>query len=638
MIEIKDLTFTYPGADKANLNNINLSIEGGDFLAIIGNNGCGKSTLCKTLNGLIPHFIAGDMLGSVEIDGVDTKTVEVGHIAQKVGYVYQDFENQIVRPTVLDDASFACLNYAFEDYKERGKRALNLCGLEHKVNDYIWQLSGGQKHLLALAGVTALSPEVLILDEPIAQLDPAHARQIYDVLKDLNEKHGKTIIVIEHHTEFIADYCKNVVLMKEGRVVWKRRAKEALQRVEELQESNIFPPQITVAADLLKKKGIAKAKELPTTIDEGVKFFGNLKFNPYDEIVVTKEEVMNECIKKLHNHVGTEKLLNHAGTDEKYNNAGINEIYNNEGNGEVHNNVDTIGVYNNASTIGSHNNTSTNELIDKNTSISFQNVSVEYQAVKGAAVSVMKDLSLKIHRGDKIALIGSNGAGKSTLMKLIIGLLKPSSGKITVEGRETRAIPAEELSRIVSLVYQNPEEMFIKDSIRADIEYAMKVRDIADYEQKTKELLERFHLTNIKDRDGRLLSGGQMRRASLAIGIALNPSILLLDEPTANLDIATRKEIIKTLNDMRDITETVMIATHDMQLVCDWADRIIVLCQGNVIDDGTRNQVFKNPVVSQRVGIRPPEIYCMGQKLHKEAQCYTVEEFCNHFIGGDNDK
>lgn len=602
MIEIKDLTFTYPGADKANLNNINLSIERGDFLAIIGNNGCGKSTLCKTLNGLIPHFIAGDMLGSVVIDGVDTKTVDVGHIAQKVGYVYQDFENQIVRPTVLDDASFACLNYAFEDYKERGKRALNLCGLEHKVNDYIWQLSGGQKHLLALAGVTALSPEVLILDEPIAQLDPAHARQIYDVLKDLNEKHGKTIIVIEHHTEFIADYCKNVVLMKEGRVVWKRRAKEALQRVEELQESNIFPPQITVAADLLKKKGIAKATELPTTIDEGVEFFGNLKFYPYDEIVVTKEEVTNECIINLHDYVGINGLYNHAGIDETYNNIGINEI------------------------------------IDKNTSISFQNVSVEYQAVKGAAVSVMKDLSLKIQRGEKIALIGSNGAGKSTLMKLIIGLLKPSSGKITVEGRETRAIPAEELSRIVSLVYQNPEEMFIKDSIRADIEYAMKVRDVADYEQKTKELLERFHLTNIKDRDGRLLSGGQMRRASLAIGIALNPSILLLDEPTANLDIATRKEIIKTLNDMRDITETVMIATHDMQLVCDWADRIIVLCQGNVIDDGTRNQVFKNPVVSQRVGIRPPEIYCMGQKLHKEAQCYTVEEFCNHFIGGDNDK
>ncbi len=589
MIEIKDLTFTYPGADKENLKGINLIIERGDFIAIIGNNGCGKSTLCKTLNGLIPHFISGDMEGSVIIDGVDTKTVEVGHIAQKVGYVYQDFENQIVRPTVLDDASFACLNYAYEDYKDRGKKALNLCGLEHKVNDYIWQLSGGQKHLLALAGVTALSPEVLILDEPIAQLDPAHARQIYEVLKDLNEKHGKTIIVIEHHTEFIADYCKHVVLMKEGRVVWKRSVKEALQRVEELQASNIFPPQITVAASKLIQMGkIEKDRELPTTIDEGVMFFQGFTYQPYEinDFESEKPECTNSVLKRVESVIDSEKPVTEC-TD---------------------------------------------------TSISFQKVSVQYHAVKGDAVSVMKDLSLEIHRGEKIALIGSNGAGKSTLMKLAIGLLKPNAGSVTVEGRATKAIPAEELSRIVSLVYQNPEEMFIKDSIRGDIEYAMKVREVENYEQKTQELLERFRLTDIQERDGRLLSGGQMRRASLAIGIALNPSILLLDEPTANLDIATRKEIIKTLNDMRDITETVMIATHDMQLVCDWADRIIVLYQGSVIDDGTREEVFKNPVVVQRVGIRPPEIYCMGEKLHKDAQCYTVEEFCKHFIGGNNDK
>lgn len=601
MIEIKDLTFTYPGADKENLKGINLLIERGDFIAIIGNNGCGKSTLCKTLNGLIPHFISGDMEGSVIIDGVDTKTVEVGHIAQKVGYVYQDFENQIVRPTVLDDASFACLNYAYENYKDRGKKALNLCGLEHKVNDYIWQLSGGQKHLLALAGVTALSPEVLILDEPIAQLDPAHARQIYEVLKDLNEKHGKTIIVIEHHTEFIADYCKHVVLMKEGRVVWKRSVKEALQRVEELQASNIFPPQITVAASKLIQMGkIARGRELPTTIDEGTSFFKGLAYQPY--------EINDKECKAYH------------------------AIHNDSFDNRTHKHTAS-----NASNYCKEDLT-TSKKGETVTSISFQKVSVQYHAVKGDAVSVMKDLSLEIHRGEKIALIGSNGAGKSTLMKLVIGLLKPNAGSVTVEGRATKAIPAEELSRIVSLVYQNPEEMFIKDSIRGDIEYAMKVREVEHYEQKTQELLERFRLTDIQERDGRLLSGGQMRRASLAIGIALNPSILLLDEPTANLDIATRKEIIKTLNDMRDITETVMIATHDMQLVCDWADRIIVLYQGSVIDDGTREEVFKNPVVVQRVGIRPPEIYCMGEKLHKDAQCYTVEEFCKHFIGGNNDK
>ena len=565
MIKIKNLTFTYPGAEKPNLKNICLEVEKGDFLAIIGNNGCGKSTLCKTLNGLIPHFITGDMEGTVKIAGLDTQEQDVGKIACKVGYVYQDFENQIVRPTVLDDASFACLNYAMEDYEDRGKKALAICGLERKTNDYIWQLSGGQKHILALAGAVALSPDVLILDEPIAQLDPVHARKIYEVLKELNEYHGKTIIVIEHHTEFIADYCKHVVLMKDGEIIWKKEAVEALRQVEQLQESNIFPPQITIAAKQLIEQGILqKDTLLPTTIKEGTKIFQGFRYRE-------SKQDFNEQIKS------------------------------------------------------------------KECVISFKDVSVEYRAIKGSNEKIMEHFSLDIHKGEKIAVIGSNGAGKSTLMKLMIGLLKPSAGSIFIHGEDTKNLSAEKLSKFISLVYQNPEEMFIKDSIKADIEYAMKARKIPEYEERTKALLERFHLTDIAECDGRLLSGGQMRRASLAIGIALNPSILLLDEPTANLDIATRREIMKTLNDMKDITETVMIATHDMQLVCDWADRIIVLSAGTLIDDGKRNQIFGNKVVTERVGIRPPEIYVMGRTLDERAQCYTVEEFCQVFGKGRMD-
>ena len=200
IVEIKELTYTYPGEDKPVLSHINLSIEKGDFLAVVGNNGCGKSTLCKVLNGLIPHFITGDFSGSVMIDGENTLDADVGTLARKVGYVYQDFENQIVRPTALDDASYACMNYGMADYEERGRRALERCGLKGREKDYIWQLSGGQTHLLALAGALALEPEILILDEPIAQLDPAHADCIYEVLKELNQSYGKTIIVIEHHT------------------------------------------------------------------------------------------------------------------------------------------------------------------------------------------------------------------------------------------------------------------------------------------------------------------------------------------------------------------------------------------------------------------------------------------------------
>ena len=557
-VEIDGLTYTYPGAPQPTLKEISLQIEKGDFLAVVGNNGCGKSTLCKALNGLIPHFITGTMEGSVRVEGLDTRESDVGVLAQKVGYVYQDFENQIVRPTVLDDASYACLNYAFPDYLARGRTALRQCGLEDREEEYVWQLSGGQTHLLALAGAVSLQPDILILDEPIAQLDPMHADRIYEVLRDLNENHGKTILVIEHHTEYIADYCKHVMLMRDGQVRWILPTEEALQRVEELEECNIFPPQVTQAAHRLRRAGRLPAGiPLPTTVEGGKTAFARLHY-------ISRERPAPA-------------------------------------------------------------------VPDGESAVSFQDVSLAYRSVKGEPRTVFDGLDLDIHKGEKVALIGSNGAGKSTLMKLMVGLLKPNSGTVSLFEEAIGDKKAEDLSRQVSLVYQNPEEMFIKDSIRADIAYAMEVRNVPEWEKRTGELLERFRLTELADRDGRLMSGGQMRRASLAIGIALNPGILLLDEPTANLDIATRREIMAVLSDMKDIIQTAVIATHDMQLVCQWAERIIVLCNGQVVADGARDEIFARTDVVERVGIRPPEIFSMGQALDSRSMCYTIDEFLSSF-------
>ena len=557
-IEIDHLTYSYPGAAQPALRDITVNIEQGDFLAIVGNNGCGKSTFCKTLNGLIPQFISGAFEGRVLACGLDTRKSDVGALARKVGYVYQDFENQIIRPTVLDDASYACQNYAMADYRERGRAALAQCGLQGKENDFIWQRSGGQTHLLALAGAVSLQPDVLILDEPIAQLDPAHADCIYAVLRRLNEEYGKTIIVIEHHTEYIANFCKHVMLLKEGRVQWVLPAGEALQRVEELQSCNIFPPQVTIAAWRASRKA-GQAERLPTTVEEGKAFF----------VPKARPEPLPPARRP--------------------------------GQGE--------------------------------TVAAFQNVSVAYRSVKGDPHKVFEDLTLDIHKGDKVALIGSNGAGKSTFMKLMVGLLKPSGGSVWLNGRDLHDVRPEALSRQISMVYQNPEDMFIKDSIEKDIAYAMEVRGVPDAAARTRRLLERFRLAGLRERDGRLLSGGQMRRASLAIGVALDPGILLLDEPTANLDIATRKEIMRTLEELKEITETVVIATHDMQLVCEWAERIIVLCGGRVVADGSRDEIFGDRALIEQVGIRPPEIFTMGQAMDPAALCYTIDDFLRRFEG-----
>ncbi len=559
-IRISNLSFTYPGALRPSLNNISLEIERGDFLAVIGGNGCGKSTFCKALNGLIPHFFSGEFDGSVELDGLDTLSHGVGELAKKIGYVYQDFENQILRPTVLDDASFACLNYAMKDYLAQGREALRQIGLADKEEDYVWQLSGGQKHLLALAGAAALKPDILVLDEPVAQLDPQHAFCIYDLLRELNEKYGKTILVIEHHTEFIARYCKHVMLMRDGGMLWKLPANEALNRVDELLENDIHPPQITLAAHRFVHTGAVSADtQLPTTQEEGKAFFEG--FTPTGHAVARQKAAKPQA----------------------------------------------------------------------NAAIQFRDVCVKYRAVKGKDPVILEHFSLDVHRGEKIALIGCNGAGKTTILKLMTGLLKPKGGVVTVCGASTSGRSPEDISRDISLVYQNPEEMFIRDCIRDDIEYAMRVRGMKDYERRAQELMAMFNLQGLAERDGRLLSGGQMRRASLAVGIALNPAILLLDEPTANLDISTRKEIAKTLEALNDVVETTIIATHDMQLVAEWAERIIVLYRGAIIADGTREKVFGDSRAVELAGIRPPDIYLMGKALHDGAQCFTVDEFIGHF-------
>lgn len=555
LIEIKNLYFNYPSQENYQLEEINLTIEDGEFVAIVGNNGTGKSTLCKLLNGVIPHFIDGDVSGSLKINGVETVDSTVSDLAHTIGYVYQDFENQLIRPKVLDDAAFSCLNNGLEDYVERGMEALELTGLEEQSDEYIWQLSGGQKHLLALAGMTALRPDILILDEPIAQLDPYHALKTYDVLKRFNKELGKTIVVIEHHTDFIGKYCDSVIFMKDNRIQWKLPVKEALVRVEELMEGSIFPPQITQAAHQLAQISERNALTLPINHDQGKDYF--------------KEYALQTVEKTMPS---------------------------------VRSKQDDAMIY-------------------------LKDVSLSYDMIKGDKKPIFDSLNLTINKGERVALIGNNGAGKSTLLKLLTGLIKPDSGEIELDGKDIIRLKPEQISDTISYVYQNPENMFIDDSIKRDIAFSMKARNIKDYKERTEALLRQFDLVELAERDGRLLSGGQMRRASLAIGVALNPQIMLLDEPTANLDIATRKSITKTLDDLKDSLETTIIATHDMQLVAEWANRIVVLHEGKVIGNGTREEIFHDETLLQLAGIDPPEIFKLAKSMNSDASIYTVDQF-----------
>lgn len=547
MIEIQNVTFQYPGSDVKVLNGANLIVEEGEFLAIIGGNGSGKSTICKTMNGLIPHFYVGEFEGEVISNGQITSTHDVATLSKSIGYVYQDFENQLLRPTVIDDASFVPLNYGWADFKERGKWALQVTGLNHLAKEFVWQLSGGQKHLLALAGAIAMRPKVLIVDEPVAQLDPQHATRIYDVLKTLNEEYGMTIIVIEHHTEFIASYCKTVALMDQGKVLWKKDAREALCRVEDLISRQIFPPQVTMAAHYLNRD-----TAYPITLEEAI---------PYFNLNLPVHTFLPESVKT-----------------------------------------------------------------EKSAVLAVKNATVSYKTLQKQMKKALNNVSATFHKGDQIALVGNNGAGKSSLLKLLTGIVRPTEGSIELFGKPLKKFSPEILSNDVAFVFQNAEEMFIDDSVRKEIEFYLKARKVENATALVDQILEDFDLTSFQHQDARLLSGGQQRRVSLAIGAAMRPSIVILDEPTANLDIATKNKVVLMLERLKKHVDTIIVATHDMQLVAEWANRILVMHQGEMIADDTSEVIFNQQEILNYAGLIPPQIVTLCNELNLP-YCATIEKF-----------
>lgn len=549
MLKIENVNFKYPGQKENTLNNLSLEINEGTFLAIVGSNGSGKSTMCKLFNGIIPHFFVGDIEGKISVDEVDTLTSSVSHLSTKVGYVYQDFENSIVRPTVLDEVSFAALNNGYEDYKERAIEALEILDLIHLKDDYVWQLSGGQKHLVALAAVLSTKPKYIIIDEPVAQLDPFHAKQTYEKLKLLNEKYNITIIVIEHHTEFIADYCKEVVLLKSGQVKWKKDVKSALSSVEELVECNIFPPQVTQVAYNLYGNS---TKELPITIEEGKEFF-------------SKEDLF---------------VKSYCEENEQ-------------------------------------------DLVE---TVTFENLVAGYKDYNKNNKIIIENMNIKFYEDERIAVVGNNGAGKSTMLKMISRLVKPVSGDVRINGESIVKKSPEEVCNKVSYIQQNPEEMFIDDTIEKDVAYFLKSREVENYEDIVEGILEQLNLMDIKEKDARLLSGGQQRRVSLAIGMGMTPEIILLDEPTASLDINSRRELLKLLEILKKYIKTSIIATHDMQLVADWATRVIVMNQGTIIFDGSTKELFKNKEVLEKANLIPPQIVQLSHVLDLEEICLSIDD------------
>jgi energy-coupling factor transporter ATP-binding protein EcfA2 len=269
-VEVKELTFAYRGAKKPAIRNINLKLVGGEFLVVTGPTGCGKTTLARCFNGLIPHFHQGRMTGQIKLNGVETRERKVSDLSQTVGFVFQDPENQLVALNVERELAFGPENLGLprEEIRARVEEAIELVGIGHLRDKSPYELSGGEQQRVAIASVLTLKPSILVLDEPTSNLDPVGAKKVVTLLGVLNKDHGMIIILIEHRLDLVAPYSNRVVVMSNGEIVVEGEPRTVLSN-DIVEKLGVGIPRIL---KLFKGLGIDRDHQnLPLTPEEAVK-------------------------------------------------------------------------------------------------------------------------------------------------------------------------------------------------------------------------------------------------------------------------------------------------------------------------------------------------------------------------------
>ena len=568
MIQIQELTFKYTGGKHNALENITLEIEKGDFVGIIGESGAGKTTLCNCINGLIPHHFTGDFYGSVKVDGDDTFDIDPGKLALKVGSVFQDIESQLTGYFVEDEILFGLENFGIPaaQIEERISSALETLGIEELRHREISTLSGGQKQKVVFAAILALEPQVLVLDEPTGELDPASSVQIFALLKKLNEEKGITIVIAEQKIMLLCEYVKKLIVLEKGTCVHYGEIRSTLTHQKEMEEAGINCPRVLTLTGKMEKENL-----LPADCTGE----GRICLNAQEAAEIVKKATMS--LSGLTRQSIVEKDPRVKPEDDT-----------------IHSEDDTI-----------HSEDDT-----KDTVLSFQNVSFSYNETAN-----VKDLNVQIHKGDFTAIIGSNGAGKSTFSKLCNGLLKPSTGDVLVLGKNTKKEKVSALAKHIGFLFQNPDRQICCSTVREEIAFSLRNNKIPEAEIKTRveNTIKEFGFN--PDVEPFNMSRGQRQRLCLACLIALNPEILILDEPTTGLDYRECMEVMEKIRELNQKGTTVIMVCHDMEVVLDFAKQIIVMNRGEIMGEGPARQVLANDSLLNKASLLPPQIAQVAKLL-----------------------
>lgn len=617
------------------LDDVNIDIKKGEFIAVLGHNGSGKSTFAKHLNALlIPEE------GSVFINGEDTNEVmELWKIRKQCGMVFQNPDNQIVGVTVEEDVGFGPENLGIpcEDIWQRVEDALDKVGMLKYREKSPNHLSGGQKQRVAIASSLAMKPECIVLDEPTAMLDPQGRRQVLKIIRQLNREAGMTIVLITHHMEeaVLAD---RVVVMDDGKPVLTGTPRKVFSDIDKIKELKLDLPQIMELSHYLYLRGRMSRYDV-LTVDEFVEQF--VKDNDVMENAETHDRKYGE---KSHGNAAKSRAdseKNSADSEKVSTDSGKSSADSAKSNTDSEK-VSTDSEKNSAdsekvSTDSEKSSADSEKLEENKELLRIENVSCVYESGTSMEVKAIDGVNLSIMENEFIGIIGHTGSGKSTLMQVMNGLIKPSEGRIYYRGKDIseKSFKKKELHFSVGLVFQYPESQLFEETVIKDVMFGPlnkgksreEARKVSEDALKMMGLSEKYF-----EKSPFVLSGGEMRRVAIAGVIAMEPEVIILDEPTAGLDPMSRNELLNALKMLgQKEKKTVIIVSHNMEDIANYVGRLVVLNDGKIVYDDTPKKVFKHIEELEKMGLGVPQVTYALRKLKQlgyvaEDNVLTVEE------------
>ena len=563
IIEMKDVSFSYGASSQAALDHVSLSVREGEFVGVIGPAGSGRSTLAAVLSGAIPHHFHGQLYGATYVQGLDTCEATLTDISSVVGSVLQDIDAQMVASVVEDEMLFGMENFGVphDQIEQRLVQTLETVGIADLRHREIATLSGGQKQKVAIAAILAMDPRELVLDEPTAALDPAATQLVYDTLRRINRERGVTVVVMEQKVAMLSEYCDRVMVMDAGKIVFSGAPHEVFAHGEELRRIGCDSPRVTRIYNRLVADGVVSTGSPCLNVSEAEQLIARaLGGRETAAAGSAKAAVVSEAALPASSPHAPAPRPKAEGAKP---------------------------------------------------AVSFEDVCFSYP---GGGASV-QNLELAVYPGELVGVVGQNGAGKTTLTKLLNGLLKPSSGVVTVAGLDTREAPVSRIAAHVSTLFQNPDRQICRDTVLDEVAFGLVLTGTPQEEarERAQRVIERFGLP--AEEAPFSLSRGQRQKIALASVVVMEPEVIVLDEPTSGLDYRECMTVMETVSEMAERGSAVIMVCHDMEVVSDFAERLVVMAQGRILGRGPTRQVFGEGDLMREASIAPPQVTELSERL-----------------------